>query len=100
MTLVFLLGAELDIQRAYSRLENHAEGRGDALSQHLDEAFARIAANPLMAPLHYESYRRLVLRKFPLGVFYVLESDRIVIHALLDLRQDPEGIRRRLLGEG
>jgi len=99
MTLVFLLGAELDIQRAYAKLEDNAEGRGDVLSQHLDEAFARIAANPLIAPLHYESYRRLILRKFPYGIFYVVESGRIVIHALLDLRQDPERIRRRLLGE-
>lgn len=66
---------------------------------HLDEAFDRIRNHPFIAPLYYESYRRLVLRKFPLGIFYVVETNQIAVHALLDLRQDSEKIRKRLIGE-
>ena len=33
--------------------------------------------------------------EIPFGIFYVVESNRIVIHAVPDLRQDPEKIRER-----
>jgi len=36
----------------------------------------------------------LILR-YPFVVFHIAESNRIVIHAILDLRQDPEKIRER-----
>ena len=31
-----------------------------------------------------------------MSLYYVAEKSRLVIHALLDLRQDPDQIRRRL----
>ena len=34
-------------------------------------------------------------RDTPFGIFYVVESNRIVFHAVSDLRQDPEKIRER-----
>src|SRR6516162_8975731 len=39
--------------------------------------------------------RRVLIPRYPFGIFYVAESNRIVIHAILDLRQDPEKIRER-----
>jgi hypothetical protein len=33
--------------------------------------------------------------KIPFGIFYVVESNRIVVHAFPDLRQDPKKIRER-----
>lgn len=99
MRLEFLLAAELDIQRAYIRYEDREEGLGDRFTEHLDTAFRMLEDFPLIAPLHFESYRRLILRSFPYGVFYVVESDRLVVHAVMDLRQDPRILRKRLLGE-
>ena len=44
--------------------------------------------------------RRLLVPKYPFGIFYVVKTNRIVIHAILDLRQDPTKIDRRFgLGE-
>jgi plasmid stabilization system protein ParE len=99
MKLTFLLSAELDIQRAFDRYESRQEGRGDAFAQHLEEAFGRISTFPHIAPLHFENYRRLVLTKFPFGIFYVVETNQVAIHAIMDLRQDPDLLRRRLRGE-
>jgi hypothetical protein len=43
-----------------------------------------------------ERYRRLLIPKYPFGIFYVVETGRFVIHAIMDLRQDPKSIERRL----
>jgi hypothetical protein len=40
--------------------------------------------------------RRFLVPNFPFGIFYSVEGHRILISAVLDLRQDPERIRERL----
>jgi hypothetical protein len=39
------------------------------------------------------------VRDFPYGIFYDIQPTRIVVCAILDLRQNPEAIRRKVLGE-
>ena len=41
------------------------------------------------------TYRRLLIPRYPFGIFCVVESNGIFIHAAPDLRQDPEKIRER-----
>jgi hypothetical protein len=42
--------------------------------------------------------RRVLVTKTQFGIFYELVGPRIVISSILDLRQDPAQIERRLLG--
>ena len=49
-----------------------------------------------MAPVYRGSYCRLVLKLFGFGIFYAVGSDRVMVGAILDLRQNPESIERRL----
>jgi hypothetical protein len=44
----------------------------------------------------YRDYHRLLGRIFPFGIFYTMEDDTAVVWAVVDLRRDPEWIRRRL----
>ena len=44
----------------------------------------------------YRDYHRLLSRVFPYGIFYTLEGDTAVVWAVIDLRRDPDWIRRRL----
>jgi hypothetical protein len=43
--------------------------------------------------------RRLVVSKTPLGVFYALAGRRVLVAAILDLRQSPESIQKRLTSQ-
>jgi plasmid stabilization system protein ParE len=43
-------------------------------------------------------YRRLLVRDFPYGIFYQAQANRIVVVAIMDRRQDPKSIRRKLFG--
>ena len=96
--LVFLFSADADIQSAYEFYERSRPGRGEVFMRYLDLAFGRLREFPESAPVFYRSYRRMLMRGFPFGIFYALEGRRIVISSIMDLRQDPEAIRRRLRG--
>lgn len=48
-----------------------------------------------LGPTYDVDIRRILLRRFPYGVFYTIEENRIVVHAILDLRMNPVGIRER-----
>ena len=96
--LVFLFSADADIQTAYEFYEAYQEGRGEVFMRHLDAALERLHIFPEIAPPIHEGHRRLLVHGFPYGVFYTLEGRRIIIAGVIDLRQDPEVIRRRLRG--
>lgn len=48
----------------------------------------------------YKDFHRGLVSRFPFGIYYKIEGKRIVVFAVLDLRQDPERIQLRLTKEG
>jgi hypothetical protein len=96
LPVVFLSGADADLQAAFNRFEDYREGFGGEFMAAVDAHLARIAAFPLLAAVYLGGIRRQVMRGFPYGVFYEPLATRILVVAVLDLRQDPERIRRRL----
>jgi plasmid stabilization system protein ParE len=94
--LVLILSADLDIQRMYEFWEACQPARGDLFLSHLDLAFGQLRRHPKSAPVFHRAYRRLMVPGFPLGIIYVAEANRIVVGAVVDVRQDPQSILRRL----
>jgi plasmid stabilization system protein ParE len=92
----FLSRADADLQEAFDRFENCREGFGVEFMMAVDAYLARIAAFPEIAPIYLESVRRQVMQRFPYGIFYEPQPARILITAILDLRQDEQLILRRL----
>ena len=96
MRVELLRGAEADLLENYVRLEEARSGLGDRFYHLLDFALERLRQFPEIAPIYAGVYRRLILRPFHLGVFYVIVGDRVMVGAILDLRQAPQSIRQRL----
>ena len=96
--LVFLFSADADIQTAFEFYEAFQAGRGEVFMRHLDVAFGQLRTFPSIAPVFHGAYRRLLVHGFPYGIFYTIEGRRIIISGVMDLRQDPDVIRRRLGG--
>ena len=96
MEVIFLLKAENDVQTAFNRYEEVQEGRGKLFLNHLDVALGMLRLHPEMAPAYWGRYRRLLLQDSPYALFYTLQPPRILIAAVLDLRQNPQSIRRHL----
>jgi len=94
--IVFLFSADEDIQAAYEFYEDCQPGRGEVFMRLLDVGFTYVREFPQVGPVFKGRYRRVLVPDFPFGIFYSLEGNRIIITAILDLRQDPEVIRKRL----
>lgn len=62
----------------------------------LDGALAVLRQHPEIAPVYAHPYRRMLMREFPYGVFFEAQPSRIVVAPIMDLRQAPQAIRRRL----
>ena len=96
MEVVFLLSAEQDLQKAYTWVEEHRQGREQIFLHDVESQLEHLKRFPLVGRIYRGRYRRLLVSRYPFGMFYVAESNRIVVHAILDLRQDPEKIPERL----
>ena len=96
MDLVFLLSADIDVQQAYEYYENYQEGRGGLFMRHLDAACAHLRQFPKIAPVFHGGYRRLLVPRYPYGIFYTIESARIIVVAVTHFQQNPKDILRRL----
>jgi hypothetical protein len=91
-----LAGADSDLQEIFDRYEESREGRGEEFLFTFEAYLARIAVFPEIAPLYFKRVRRQVIAKFPYGIYYEPHPTRIVVIALIDLRQSDEQILRRL----
>lgn len=94
---VWTLGTETDVQAIYERLENWEEGTGDRFYDEVLTAVRLLLSFPRIGPLvHRGKVRRVLVFNRNYGLFYIAEDRGLVIHALLDLRQDPETIISRV----
>jgi plasmid stabilization system protein ParE len=96
LELLILLAAEREIQSIYQHLEERREGLGHQWLNVMERALQWLQDHPEIAPLFLRGYRRLLIRSYHLGISYKIDGRRIVIADVLDLRQDPSAIRRRL----
>ncbi|MEN3940241.1 type II toxin-antitoxin system RelE/ParE family toxin [Prosthecobacter sp. SYSU 5D2] len=95
--LVWTLAAENDVQAIYERLELREDGAGDLFYDEILKTVRLLQRFPLLGPgLEHRRLRRVLVYNRNYGLFYVSESRGVVLHALLDLRQAPEMIKRRL----
>jgi plasmid stabilization system protein ParE len=97
MNAVWTLGAEADAQRIYEHHENREEGAGDRFYDEVLSSVRLLEAFPEIGPVvHRGKVRRVLVFNRHYGLFYVAERRGVMLHALLDLRQDPTTIMRRL----
>ena len=91
-----LLPADIDVQNAYEYYEDLVEGRGLVFMRKLNAAYSLISRFPESGRIFKGTYQPLIVSDFPYAIYYTAHSDRIMIAAVLDIRQRPENILRRL----
>jgi len=75
------------------------EKQGGWLGEYFfDSLFSDIDSLVLYAGIHQKvfGYHRLLSKRFPYAVYYMLEEDLAVVWRVLDLRRHPDKIRQAL----
>ncbi|MGV3664203.1 MAG: hypothetical protein ACO1TE_28780 [Prosthecobacter sp.] len=91
--IVALSGAEEDIFSHYCDQEEREPGRSDLLAADIAHLYGLLAQNPFMGSRHDSHSRKVILRRWSLGIYYTVEGNRNMIVAVQHLQQDPKKIR-------
>ena len=86
---VFRPQADQEVQSARQWYEEQRPGLGSEFAQRIDEAIERVASNPLAFPAVHGETRRVVVRRFPYGVYFLVLADQIVVTAVMHGRRHP-----------
>ena len=88
--LIFRPEAESDVQSSYDWYQKQSSGLGDEFLDALDQAITGIQRLPEQHPVVHANIRRALLRRFPYAVFYLHESPRTVVLAVMHQSRDPK----------
>jgi toxin ParE1/3/4 len=96
-TILIRPEAEHDIEGAFKWYENKRTGLGASLLLCVEEGLAKILRSPEMYPVVHKNTRRFLIRRFPYGIFYLLDQGLIVVLAVTHAHRDPQTWQSRPL---
>ncbi|MGY8904859.1 MAG: hypothetical protein ACKVIH_09960 [Burkholderiales bacterium] len=88
--------AELDALEAQAWYELQQSGLGTSFNDEFGHALRRLEETPLIYQKIYGSVRRVVLRRFPYLLWFVIEGKEVVVLACTHGKRSPSFIRSRL----
>lgn len=90
-----LESAQADLRAAYVFYEDQSVGLG---SYFLDCLQADVRSLQIYAGVHAkaEGFFRMLAKRFPFAIYYLVEDERIDVYAILDCRRDPTWIQSKL----
>ncbi|MBI5483466.1 MAG: type II toxin-antitoxin system RelE/ParE family toxin [Deltaproteobacteria bacterium] len=88
--------ARAELAEASHYYEDRVPGLGQALIDDVEKAVSEIVVHPNACGRVSKNLRRKVLNRFPYGLIYAVETDRIRIVAIAHHKRRPEYWRYRL----
>ena len=88
--------AKADLLDAFYWYQKQRQGLGLDFKLCVDEVISKIRRNPLIHKEIFQNVRRSVIKRFPFGVFYTIENERIIILAVMHARRDPMKWKNRI----
>ena len=89
MKLRYTDQARDDLEIAFTWYEEQRYGLGLEFLDCVETAIKTIIQMPKLHAKHHADFRRSLVRRFPFSIFYTLEQEEIIVHAVFDNRQDP-----------
>ena len=93
--LILRQEAERDLTEAHAWYEERVPGPGSDFLIIVERTLESIDENPSQFPVIYRKVRRALLSRFPYGVYFVWESQRISVIAVMHTAREPGKWRRR-----
>jgi plasmid stabilization system protein ParE len=87
--------AEEDIKDAFLWYESQSPGLGTEFFRCIDASFSLISRNPELFAKIYQQIRRVLVRRFPYGIFYIFDNANIIILAVMHISRHPRRWQNR-----
>lgn len=85
-----------DLNEGFLFYEQQGQGLGDYFTSCLRSDIEELKISGGAHRIVHRHFHRSLSRVFPYGIFYTLEENIVTVFAVVDLRRDPEFIRRHL----
>jgi plasmid stabilization system protein ParE len=92
--VIWLAGADADLQAIFDFLEERQPGRGVRFLDEINAELAWLREYPEGRPKKPAPSRKQRIADSPFAIFYTNEPRGVIVHAILDLRQEPRAICR------
>lgn len=87
--ILYKTAAEAEIEEAFGAYETVRQGLGIDFLEELARIEGHLHANPALYQRIEGEMRRAVLRRFPYGLFYVVDGEQVNVLGCLHLHRDP-----------
>lgn len=88
--------AQLDIDEAFLWYEKTLDNLGFEFLLSLDATIQAISRNPQLASYILENVRGVNITRFPFSMYYVVESEKIIVLAVFHHSRNPEEWMKRI----
>jgi plasmid stabilization system protein ParE len=96
--IILLPEALLDAQSAYRWYEEQDAGLGEEFLRYVEAAYSKISESPEQYPIRFDSFRRILIRRFPYAVYFEHDETNIWVLYIFHCSQHPDKLRDRLKG--
>lgn len=90
MSITLRPEADEDLYDAARWYEEQRQGLGGEFLDEVERTFGILDENPQLCPRVHAGIHRAVIRRFPFGIFYLVESEGIVIVAVMHASRNPK----------
>ena len=87
--------AEFDLAAAYRWYEDKDAGLGTEFLRTVEAALLGIQKTPQAHQIIFKEIRRALTKRFPYGIFFLIDNDTISVLGVLHVRRDPAVIKAR-----
>jgi len=88
--------AKADLLDTFQWYQEQRQGLGYDFKLCVDEVISKIQKNPLIHKKVFHNVRRSVIKRFPFGLFYIVEDNTIIVLAVSHARRDPRRWKVRI----
>jgi hypothetical protein len=94
-SLKFRAVATAEVEEAYAWYEEQRQGLGDEFRASIDLAVDLILRSPRLWAVVHRDIHRVLLRRFPYGLFYRIVGEEPIVVACAHVRRHPRHWRSR-----
>ncbi len=88
--------SRLDILDAFSWYEKKRSGLGKDFEHCLEAGLIQLQKGPLLTQKRYKNLRIYFIDRFPYGIHYLIEKDKIMVFGVFHTSRNPQNWKKRV----